>query len=214
LDASKRGIWNLTEKGLACDLQSFDPLATFREVSKAFREEKKERREQLSPVDEETEQEIEPSDYRSGLIDILRSLPPAGFERLCQRNLRESGFQQVVVTGRTGDGGIDGYGILEVHPLVSFNVLFQCKRYSGAVTPSQVREFRGAMGGRAVKGIILTTGTFTLEARKEARRDGVLPIELVNGDKLVKMFEQLQLGLRPKSTFEIDLNFFEEFKKG
>ena len=106
---------------------------------------------------------------------------------------------------------MDGYGVLELNSFVSFNVLFQCKRYNGAVTPSQIRDFRGAMMGRADKGIILTTGTFTLEAKKEARRDGVPPIELVDGEKLVGMFEQLQLGLVPKNTFDIDHKFFEEF---
>ena len=145
----------------------------------------------------------------------MRALPPAGFERICQRLLRESGFQQVIVTGRSGDGGIDGHGVLEINPLVTFKVLFQCKRYgdSTAVTPSQIRDFRGAMQGRADKGLVLTTGSFTAEARREATRDGVPPIELVDGEKLVRMFEQAQLGLRPRQTYEVDVPFFEEFRK-
>ncbi|RLA90040.1 MAG: restriction endonuclease, partial [Deltaproteobacteria bacterium] len=117
------------------------------------------------------------------------------------------------VTGKTGDGGIDGRGILQINPFVSFKVLFQCKRYQGAVTPSQVRDFRGAMMGRADKGIIVTTGTFTVEAKKESRRDGALPIELVDGEALVKMFENLELGLKPRITFDVDEKFFAEFKK-
>jgi restriction system protein len=139
-------------------------------------------------------------------------LPAAGFERLCQRLLRESGFQHVTVTGRSGDGGLDGNGVLEVNPFVSFRVLFQSKRYAGAVTPAQVRDFRGAMAGRADKGIILTTGTFTAEARREAVRDGVPPIELVDGEKLIDMFEKLELGLKPRTAYEIDDDFFEDFK--
>ena len=113
--------------------------------------------------------------HREELLRLLLDLPPLGFERLCQRLLRESGFVRVAVTGRSGDGGIDGHGNLEVNPLVSFKVLFQCKRYAKTVVPSQVRDFRGAMQGRADKGIILTTGTFTAEARREALRDGVRP---------------------------------------
>lgn len=132
---------------------------------------------------------------------------------MSQRLLRESGFQHVTVTGKSNDGGIDGIGTLQVNPFVSFNVLFQCKRYQGAVTPSQVRDFRGAMMGRADKGLIITTGTFTLEAKREARRDGVPPIELVDGDILIDMFEKLELGLIPKRDFDIDVKFFEEFKK-
>jgi restriction system protein len=127
---------------------------------------------------------------------VLRALQPAGFEQLCQRLLRESGFKQVTVTGRSGDGGVDGHGVVEVNPFVTFRVLFQCKRYAGTVSPTQVRDFRGAMAGRADKGIILTTGTFTPDARREAERDGVPPIELVDGDKLLDLFESLELGLQ------------------
>ncbi len=145
---------------------------------------------------------------------MIKSLPADGFERLSQRLLRESGFQQVVVTGKSGDGGIGGIGILQMNPFVSFNVLFQCKRYQGAVTPSHVRDFRGAMMGRADKGIIITTGTFTLEAKKEARRDGVPPIELVDGEALVQMFERLELGLIPRKTLTLkgkEQNLYEIF---
>jgi restriction system protein len=148
------------------------------------------------------------------LIELLRELPAPGFERFCQRLLRESGFEEVTVTGRSGDGGIDGIGILQVNSLVSFRVLFQCKKYGGSnsVTPSQVRDFRGAMTGRADKGIILTTGSFTSEAKREAVREGAPPIELVDGDKLVAMLEDLELGLLPVRAFQIQRSFFDQFK--
>ena len=119
--------------------------------------------------------------------------------------LESSGFEKVQVTGKSGDGGLDGIGVLQVNPFVSFKVLFQCKRYSGAVSASQVRDFRGAMMGRADKGIILTTGAFTAEARKEAVRDGVPPIELVDGEKLIDMFEELELGLSRKKLLMLIL---------
>ena len=213
IDASKRGVWNLTEKGLLIDTKTFDALGIFNEVKKSYKEGKRLKNRTTPLVTETDEEEIEPPDHRTNLLNLIKSLPPNGFERLSQRLLRESGFQKVVVTGKTGDGGIDGVGILQVNPFVSFNVLFQCKRYQGAVTPSQIRDFRGAMMGRADKGIIITTGTFTLEAKKEARRDGAPPIELVDGDSLVQMFEQLQLGLLPRTTYDVDEKFFDDFKK-
>jgi restriction system protein len=154
----------------------------------------------------------EHDDHRIILLEKLMALPADGFERLCQRLLRESGFESVTVTGKSGDGGLDGIGVLQVNPFVSFKVLFQCKRYNGSVSPSQVRDFRGAMMGRADKGIILTTGTFTSEAKKEAVRDGVPPIELVDGEKLVDMFETLELGLKPKKAYDIDEKFFDDFR--
>jgi restriction system protein len=213
IDASRRGIWSLTDKGLLVDTTTFDTLDIFNKVKKSFKEGKRLREKTKPFVGEIDDEEIEPIDHRTKLLNLIKSLPPEGFERLSQRLLRESGFQKVVVTGKTGDGGIDGVGILQVNPFVSFNVLFQCKRYQGAVNPSQIRDFRGAMMGRADKGIIITTGTFTLEAKKEARRDGAPPIELVDGDTLVQMFEQLQLGLIPKTAYDVDEKFFDDFKK-
>ena len=138
------------------------------------------------------------------VLELMQALPSAGFEQLCQAILREAGFNEVVVTGRSNDHGIDGHGILQINALVSFRVLFQCKRYRASVSPAQVRDFRGAMAGRADKGIILTTGTFTTEARREASRDGVPPIELIDGEKLIQMLETLELGLKPVRTFEVD----------
>lgn len=220
VDSSKRGVWSLSDKGREINALSFDAAMTiFRQIRVEFQSEK-DTQEKGSPKDEPDEETIAPNDtsvnddslYRKSLIEVLMSLPPSGFERLCQRLLRESGFEQVIVTGRSGDGGIDGQGILQINPFVSFKVLFQCKRYSGTVSVSQVRDFRGAMMGRADKGIILTTGTFTSDSQKEAVRDGVPPIELVNGEKLLDMFEDLELGLVPRTTYNIDFHFFKEFQ--
>jgi restriction system protein len=152
-----------------------------------------------------------PQGHKEQLLNVLRQLPPSGFERLCQRLLRESGFEQIEVTGRTGDGGIDGIGIVKVNAFVTFKVLFQCKRYARGVSCGQVRDFRGAMQGRADKGIIVTTGTFTKDAHAEAVRDGVPPIELVDGEQLVELFEELELGLMPRKTYDVDATFFEQF---
>jgi hypothetical protein len=111
-----------------------------------------------------------------------------------------------VVAGSTGDGGVDGFGILQSNALASFKVLLQCKRYTKSVWPSHVRDFRGAMAGRADKGIITTLRTFTAEARREATRDGVPPTELIDGEKLLDMLAKRELGLRP-CMFQCALHF-------
>jgi restriction system protein len=217
LDSSRRGIWSLTEKGRAANLSQAAALQLFKDIHKVFSDEWKARPKPPGGPTEEAPTEPAPgagvSNHRERLLAILRELPPGGFERLCQRLLRESGFQNVTVTGRSGDGGLDGNGVVEVNAFVSFRVLFQCKRYAGAVNPAQVRDFRGAMAGRADKGIILTTGTFTADARREAVRDGVPPIDLVDGEKLLDMFEKLELGLKPRAAYDVDDAFFEAFRK-
>jgi restriction system protein len=215
IDASTRGVWSLTEIGRSVKLSFADALKLFQDIHQTFSVEKRKQKDKFSKsdvIDISDEIPDEESDHRVMLLKKLISLSPEGFERLCQRLLRESGFESVTVTGRSGDGGLDGIGVLQVNAFVSFKVLFQCKRYTGSVTPSQVRDFRGAMMGRADKGIILTTGVFTSDAKKEAVRDGVPPIELVDGEKLLDMFETLELGLKPKKAFDIDEKFFDDFK--
>ena len=214
LDSSKRGVWSLTEQGRGTTLSPNQAREIFLKQVRFYQEQRRQKTQTPEPVAEQVAEGTgaTPEDYRGELIDLLLKLPPSGFERLSQRLLREAGFIQVVVTGSSGDGGIDGYGTLQINPLVSFKVLFQCKRYTKSVSPSHVRDFRGAMAGRADKGIIITTGTFTAEARREASRDGVPPIELIDGEKLVDMLEHLELGLKPVTTYEIDELFFVEFK--
>ena len=214
LDSSRRGVWSLTEQGRAAKLSLEQAGEIFSRWVKIFDSQRKNKTSADEPVAEQVaEASGAPSkDYRGEALDLLLALPPAGFERLAQRLLREAGFTQVAVTGKSGDGGIDGYGTLQINHLVTFKVLFQCKRYAKSVSSSEVRDFRGAMAGRADKGIIITTGTFTAEARREATRDGVPPIELLDGEKLIDLLENLELGLKPITTFEVSHAFFAEFR--
>ena len=211
---SARGVWTISELGRQhAAMNQDEALAIFRDV----RSMNNWRGGKSGDVeaDEGDAIDIESSPtatgYREQLLAILLSIPPGGFERLCQLLLRESGFERVTVTGKSGDGGIDGIGVLSVSPFVSFRVLFQCKRYQGSVSASQVRDFRGSMLGRADRGIVITTGTFTQGAIDEANRDGAPPIELVDGEKLIRQFERLSLGLKERKTFDVDPAFFEQF---
>jgi restriction system protein len=214
LDRSKRGVWTLTEKGKNA------PILTDEQVNELLLEVQRQGKRAANQPDavvedgEDAEDELpEESGYKAQLLAQVRSISPGAFERLCQRLLRESDFEQVTITGRSRDGGIDGIGVLKVNAFVAFKVLFQCKRYAGVVSSSVVRDFRGAMQGRADKGIILTTGSFSADAMKEAVRDGVPPIELVDGEKLVELFESLELGLIPRTTFDVDPGFFAQFER-
>lgn len=219
IDSSMRGVWSLAEKGRTATRLS---ETVIRELVRHVQETTARPGAVLTTatpavataieIEELTLPGLPDATYREQLLATMKSLPPGGFERLCQRLLRESGFEEVVVTGRSGDGGIDGHGVLELNHFVSFRVYFQCKRYEGSVGPGTVRDFRGAMMGRADKGLILTTGTFTTEAKREAVRDGVPPIELVDGERLLEMFEKLELGLKPRTTYDLDPEFFKPFK--
>lgn len=212
LDSSKYGTWKLTEKGKSTTLnekQSRELFLKWVDIHAKARKEKSEK--SIIQEQEESKPTEFEADSNSDLLSILQNLPPSGFEKLCRELLREHGFENVVVTGGSHDGGIDGYGTLEMNPFVSFKVLFQAKRYKGSVSRAQVGDFRNAMIGRAEKGIILTTGTFTTEAIKEANRDGAPQIELVDGEKLIRMFEKVELGLIPKTIYEIDFNYFKRF---
>ncbi len=214
LEDSKRGVWALSQKGHLANLDLDQSRKIFLKWVEIHQNAKKIKSgvQLIKRVDEE-EPEILEQEISPNLLEVLQSVTPIGFEHICKRLLREHGFESVNVTKATHDGGIDGYGTLELNPFVSIKVLFQCKRYKGTVARAQVGDFRNAMIGRAEKGIILTTGTFSEDAKREASRDGAPPIELIDGKKLVDLFEKVELGVKPKTIYEVDYNFFEQFMK-
>jgi restriction system protein len=125
LDASRRGVWALTEKGRTVQLSPNIVTQLFKDVHAQFPA--KDGPPHVEDDAPEMTPPVDPSDDSASkrtLLDVLKSLSPEGFERVAQRLLRESGFERVLVTGRSGDGGIDGHGILQVNPFVSFTVLF------------------------------------------------------------------------------------------
>lgn len=206
LENSKRGVWSLT--AAANEIEKVDPQDVVRTVRALDKKEPSK-----TPVESPASVDIpEEEGWKDRLHVILtQKLSADAFERLVQRLLRESGFIQVEVTGRTGDGGIDSRGIARIHGFMSFHVLFQCKRYKGAVSASEVRDFRGAMVGRADKGLFVTTGTFSPAAVKEATRDGAPPIDLVDGNELADKLKDLDLGLRKEmiEVIEVDEKWFD-----
>jgi restriction system protein len=203
LENSSRKVWALTSTGR--DVEQVDPKAVRRYV-------------QQTRNSEQSEQAIETDEvetiasWRDELMGTLLVLDPSAFERLFQRMLRESGFTQVEVTGRSNDGGIDGKGILRLGGFLSFHVMFQCKRWQGSIGASIIRDFRGAMVGRADKGLLVTTGTFTKEAVREATRDGAPPIDLIDGEQLIDKLKELKLGVKTEiievEKINIDQDWF------
>ncbi len=209
LQNSARGVWSLVSTNI--NFNTLDP----REIVKVVREADKNKTEPLDSEASETIESLEALEeiaWHQQLHRTLLSLDPSAFERLAQRLLRESGFVQVQVTGKSGDGGIDGVGIARINGFLSFHVLFQCKRYQGSVTASQIRDFRGAMQGRTDKGLVITTGTFTRDAIKEATRDGAPPIDLIDGEQLVHRLKELGLGVKITmiESIQIDAEWFEK----
>ena len=197
VDNSSRGVWSLTTK--AREVKRVDPQEVVRIVRALDKEQEPHRAARKKLESEASVEEIpdEQQEWRSKLHHILtKELKADTFERLTQRILRESGFLSVEVTGRSGDGGIDGKGIARIHGFMSFHVIFQCKKYQGSVSAGDIRDFRGAMVGRADKGLFITTGTFTPAALKEATRDGAPPIDLVDGEQLAEKLKELGLGVK------------------
>lgn len=207
LENSSRGVWALTQKGQ--EVSEVDKDEVSRHV--------KDLDHQTESIEEEVaegqEPEKAPKLWQEAMLEELLQLSPNAFERLSQRILRESGFIQVEVTGRSGDGGIDGRGIIKIGGLMSFHIIFQCKRYTGSVSSQQIRDFRGAMVGRTDKGLFITTGAFTRDAKQEATRDGAPTIDLLDGEDLIEKMKELKLGvkIKPTEVVEIDRNWFKNF---
>ncbi len=206
LENSERGVWTLTDKGEKVAVSDIEAIK--REVRTAGQI----RRKQASfNAQEDTESVVPVSpdgrDWKERVLSVLGEIKPDAFERLCQRVMRESGFTRMEVTGKSGDGGIDGIGVLRVN-LVSFRVVFQAKRWKGSVGSQEIRLFQSAMLGRADKGLMITTGTFTSEARKEATRDGAPAVDLVDGEGLCDLLRDLKLGVLPVTDYHVSEEFF------
>ena len=207
IDNTSRGVWTITDTGRGVESE-----ARIRELALEVRVEWNRERnaDRIKAPESETTDTGDELGWEHELLDILRRMEPDAFERLCQRILRESGFTRVQVTGASGDGGIDGVGVLRVK-LISFQVRFQCKRYSGSVGTREIRDFRGAMVGRADKGLFITTGAFTQAAQREATRDGAPAIDLIDGNELCHLLRDLGLGVstRTVQVFTPHAEFFE-----
>lgn len=213
LENSSRGVWALTEVGSKINFYKdvkaiYDQVqAEERDRARLKREAKKANKLKVNEPnrEEETVTSDDFTDWKTKLLDTLKSMDPTAFERLAQRLLRESGFTKVEVRGKSGDGGIDGVGILRVN-LVSFQVFFQCKRYKGSVGASDIRDFRGAMQGRADKGLFITTGNFTAQASDEATRDGATAIDLIDGERLCILLKENNLGVSTKMIEQVNVD--------
>ncbi len=207
LENSSRGVWTLTPKAKdEVSVKPNDVLKYVRQLDKNDPKQKK-KNTQNSIELKDSEAPEEAKLWKEELHHLLtQEISPDAFERLTQRLLRESGFIQVEVTGRSHDGGIDGKGIVRINGFMSFHVIFQCKKYQGSVSSSAIRDFRGAMVGRTDKGLFITTGTFTSSAIKEATRDGAPPIDLVDGEHLAEKLKELNLGVKTEMVEKVTLN--------
>lgn len=216
VDNPQRGVWVTTDSGKTLLEEQLEPLR--QSYLAKLRDERKKKKAAATAAGADPGAEIEATDdeiddWREELLKALLQMDPEAFEHLAKRLLRAAGFINTNVTVRSGDGGIDGVGVYRLS-LVSFPVFFQCKRYKGSVTPDKVRDFRGAMAGRGDKGLLITTGTFTAEAKNEATRDGAPPIDLIDGERLCELLKQHQLGvrttLRTVEEVQVMTDFFGE----
>jgi restriction system protein len=223
LESTKKGIWKLSEQGYTTKLTEDESHKIFLKWVGIYSERRKQKEniDSNKPVDSVSvieeididETTTAKADYKQELLAILRNMKPLNFEKFSLLLLRENDFEELKITGGSKDDGIDGSGVLRINPVVSFRVLFQCKRYAenNKVVRTQIADFRNAMLGRAEKGIFITTGFFTKDAQVEATRDGATAIELVDADKLVTMIEKTELGLRSIPTYEVDHSFFKQY---
>ena len=193
---SSRGVWALTDLGNKTEKVNKTKIKKVVKEAAALNKD--------GAVAEDND--LSELNWQNKILDVVKSIEPNQFEKLCQRLLRELGFVNVEVSGQSHDGGIDGKGILKLGEILSFHVAFQAKRYSGSVGSSVVRDFRGAIMGRVDKGIIITTGNFTREAHKEAQRDGATPIDLIDGNDLAEHIKKLRLGVKVEMVEKVTVD--------
>ena len=211
---SSRGVWALTESGTAItrldETRAIHKKVTLEERERARAKRQAAKAAETDIVEPEDDGPEQDEDWKSSLLAVMSAMSPDAFERLSQRLLREAGFTKVEVRGKSGDGGIDGVGVLRVN-LVSFRIYFQCKRWKGSVGAKEIREFRGALQGGADKGLFITTGHLTSHASDEATRDGAIAIDLIDGDRLCDLLRENRLGVDTEmiERVQIQSDWFE-----
>ena len=205
VDNPRRAVWVLTELGRGAAEDEVNAVRQRRRAEAAQKRKAKLSRAHINdsddldeaPSSEELDQ-FKDDDWQNELLDIIRGIEAQAFERLARQLLLSLGFSHVEVVGKSGDGGIDLLGVVKINDVLTFRVLAQCKRYKGTVAPKDIRDFRGAMQGRTDKGIYITSGRYSRDARKEASRDGVPEIDLVDGEGLANLLKRLQMGVETK----------------
>ena len=210
---SKRGVWMITPEFADKSSISRSEITEHIKKTRLAGKSKAEVEQILEDGDptndgEAVPEELEP--WRRSLAEVLHNMNPYAFERVALLWLRECGFSQVRVTKKSGDGGIDGTGKLRINGIFSFNVAFQCKRYTGSVSAGDIRDFRGSLTTDIEKGVFITTGTFTRAAREEASNAGKQQIDLVDGEEFIDKLIEYRLGVTEKMIYTVDKDFFEK----
>lgn len=209
---SKRGVWMITPEYAGRKSITREEVTENIKVTKLKGKTEKEVDTILQDGDPsndgiDTIEDSEP--WRAELAETLHSMNPYAFERLAMLLLRECGFSQVTVTKKSSDGGIDGTGKLRINGIFSFNVAFQCKRYTGSVSAGDIRDFRGSLTTDIEKGVFITTGSFTKAAREEASNAGKQQIDLIDGEEFISKLIEYGLGVKERRIYEVDKDFFE-----
>jgi restriction system protein len=196
---SERGVWQLTQLGEK--VQHVHSKAVVQTVMQ-MRNPTNNMSEENSESGENDETALN-GGWKEHVLQLINQSSPNDFEKLCGRLLRELGFVNVTISGRPNDGGIDGFGVMKLGPVLTFHVAFQAKRYQKPVGSEVIRNFRGSIMGRAEKGIVITTSTFTRAAMQEAKRDGATAIDLIDGDQLTDYMKTLKIGIHTKMVEKV-----------
>ena len=207
LENSARSVWSITPA--FSDVEKVDGQdieKNYKRPAKEVSSKKLSDEQQMEDAGVEVPEEVRP--WRKKLYNVLTNMNPYSFEKLTQRLLRECGFDDVKVTRKSGDGGIDGTGKLKINGIFSFNIAFQCKRYQGSVGAPDIRDFRGSLTTDIEKGLFITTGSFSKQAIDEASNPGKKQIDLISGEEFMTKLAEYGIGLKEVKDYEVDEDYF------
>ena len=203
LDSSHKGVWRLTKIGLATDLSDINLYHLNELRKKAEKEYRENRKTKINTASLQSETTVYHKksigvcvDRRRPLLDHLKTLSPADLKKICQEVLCRSGFEGINIIRESSENCLEGECIFQKNLFMLPDVLFQFKCVEDSIKAEEIRDFRRDMRRRADKGIFMTIGFFTEEAKQEAQRDGVSPVVLIDGKKLVGMIKKFKIRLK------------------
>lgn len=147
------------------------------------------------------------------LIEQLHEMDPFQLEHLIAELLRKIGYENVSVTKRSGDKGIDVTANLTVSGLTNVKTVIQVKRYKRGsnISGRYITQLRGSAEVDQ-RGLIITTSDFTKDAIYEAKAPNKMPVALVNGQKLIDLLFSYKVGVKEEivKVYSIDSELFDE----
>lgn len=132
-------------------------------------------------------------------IEIINRLPAEQFKNFCFTFFESRGLTNIESIAAPESGWVTGKGTIELGIVMTYHFVFLGRQHTGVVSENVIQQTRALMENKTNKGLILTTGSFSRQAKREAKSKGKIPIDLFDRNALLYRLENMQLRISPET---------------